>query len=87
MKIKTYTPATEKIAELLFNIMQRAMQGGLPEKEAIKIYDTILSNLCKLDKSQSQYDVLLEDILNYWALPLIMDYGVSTNKIEQISLN
>lgn len=87
MKEKKQNEATEKIAVLLFTIMQPAIAGGMPLKEAEEIYDKILSNICKLHSSQHQFDILLQEILNNWAIPVIKEYGITNNLLERVCMN
>ncbi|MFA6925316.1 MAG: hypothetical protein WC223_13805 [Bacteroidales bacterium] len=87
MNERIQNEATTRIAELIFIIMQPAIAGGISEKEAEIIYNKILSNICKLHESQSQFNILLEDILNKWALPIIKEHGVSIDLPQQFSLN
>lgn len=80
-------PNKDKIAVLVSAILQPAIAGGLHEKEAEKIYNNIMSNISKLHSSENQFNDLLKDILNKWALPIIAHFGANVNNILPDSHN
>ena len=71
----------DKIAILIYTILQPAIAGGLNEKEAQDMYNTIMSKISELHESDNQFNDLLQDILNKWSLPIINKFGANVNNI------
>jgi hypothetical protein len=66
----------KKISTLLAIILEASEAGGLSNEESEKIYNQLMSSLVKIHPSNDQFNMLLKDILDLWALPTITSFGV-----------
>lgn len=68
--------AKKSILELVVIILQPTIAGGMSEIEATRTFEEIKNSIEKVDESQHQFNVLLNDIINKWSLPIIAKNGV-----------
>ena len=61
--------AQDQIAILVAVILESATAGGMSEEQADVIYSLIMSNICNLE--DDPFDMLLDDLIERWALPIV----------------
>lgn len=76
-----------KISTLVAIILEASEAGGLSNDESEKIYNQIMSSLCMIHSSNDQFNMLLKNILDMWALPAITSFGVDILTLPPASDN
>ncbi len=74
--------AKYEICFLVTAILQPAIAGGIEEQKAKEIYNQITEAISNVHKSENQFNTLLEDIINKWAIPIIGKSGIKIDILD-----
>ncbi len=84
IEIVANSTSADQIGILLALILESGIKGSLSRNDAEKIFGKIMigiqTNITRANDLNSEADKLVVEILNCWALPIIMEKGISLKK-------